>query len=561
MGDATINFRFDQEDRVQRARTKIDTNQDHIVSDAELASNPSEKQNLDTLLPGAKLPLTSSTTPTTQEYLKSGSGVVSNRSLFSIPHKDAGADITEMNIGDASNSQRLRAAGLTEAQLYNSQNIFVHLGQQNGKDQYGFYSKGFGDGDERAGVVTVGADGKISSSLGAGWSAADPTKQAELKAAFDARAKLVTQKFQGDFQAYKQFETARAQVDDLLARGDVIGDVRKNLTSLKTDMANTSTTDFNASSLQTRANALLNTHSATLQQIRQAEAAGKVADGANTGMEANLDTALKDKTNEVNTITAEQKTAYLSELDAYNNKLNGLKSSNDPKIKAFLDAQKHLESKKANPDKTTLAELKWQNARFDRMIKDDQAFKTAVEAKTKKATTPATPTPPATPPATPSSASPEKPSTHKSAKEMATELGTKFYEQELLGALEQYPDHDPQSKFETTGESGYATLGELVNSLDISLNQETSEMLITQGDKHFLYNRNLQTARSLTPVTGSQDAFYDASEPSTLLLRNDSQFSSEKNLPLSDPHNPDLTHTLSDKKTYIFKDGKWQLIS
>jgi hypothetical protein len=195
------------------------------------------------------------------------------------------------------------------------------------------------------------------------------------------------------------------------------------------------------------------------------------------------------------------------------------------------------------------------------MIKDDQAFKTAVEAKTKKATTPATPTPPATPPATPSSASPEKPSTHKSAKEMATELGTKFYEQELLGALEQYPDHDPQSKFETTGESGYATLGELVNSLDISLNQETSEMLITQGDKHFLYNRNLQTARSLTPVTGSQDAFYDVSEPSTLLLRSDSHFTTEKpSIDLSDP-SPHPTKTLSDNKTYIFLEGKWQLIS
>jgi len=80
-------------------------------------------------------------------------------------------------------------------------------------------------------------------------------------------------------------------------------------------------------------------------------------------------------------------------------------------------------------------------------------------------------------------------------------------------------------------------------------------------EKYFLYDRKSQTARSLTPVTGSQDAFYDVSEPSTLLLRSDSHFTTEKpSIDLSDP-SPHPTKTLSDNKTYIFLEGKWQLIS
>ena len=588
MGDsATSAIGFStREDQIQRIRSQVDSNKDGQIDVSELDSTKLESAR--SAIQGYKLPgatgapgatgtaiTDNSTAPDVARAFNTGVGVVSNRPITPSPTGTSGATgasgasgATEMNIGDASNSQRLRAAGLTEGQLYNSQNIFVHLGQKNGQDQYGFYSKGFGEGDERTGVVTVGADGQISSSLGAGWSAASGAQKTQLEEAFTAREKLVKEKFDGKFEDYKEFETARAQVDDLLARGDITSEERTSLTSLKTDMDShlSDPSQTNPTQILSSAETLLGQHSKTLQEIRQAEAAGKVADSTDISSEANLNEALKNKTNEVNKLTDAEKTAYAEALEKFNKNLASLGNSPHPTAESFRKAGEYFKKENLPQDKQTLGELKWQNARFERM-KNESGF----------LPTPSTPTPPATPaqpstpapadttipsstPATSSTPTPTEPTAVNpplTAAEMASQLGTKFFEQELLNALRGFPDEELPEKKDPTGESGFDNFNSLFNSLQISSNNDSNELIISQGDNHFLYNRNSQTARSLTPVTDYQDAFYDPSEPSTLLLRKDSQFTKEK---MSiDETISDQTHQINGK-TYALKNGIWTLI-
>jgi hypothetical protein len=529
MGDPTISFRFDTEDKVSRYRKAADSDKDGVVTQTEVSSGDQQASQARNALNGVTLPGTTgaagvkvndktTAAADVSSGLGQGTGVVSNRSLFPTGSGPNLVQSSEMNTGDASNYTRLRAAGLTEKQLNSGQNIFVHLGQdKDGKDKYGFYSSGYGVGDERTGVVTVGEDGNISSSLGAGWGTASEEQKQVLKNSYEAREKLIKDKFGDKFENYSKFEKTRSQVDDLLARSDIQGSDRTQLADLKKKM-DPSNKEFNHSDVTSEATAMLNKHSAKLQEIRRAEAAGKVAEGTNTDTEGNLYTALKTQTDKVNALDDSGKKEFNTEYEKLQDKLKNLGSSNDEKVKAFLNANNYLKTVANGPNKHSLAEVKWQNARFERMMKDP-AFKAEVERNK-------------TPSQTPSTSSEPKYKAGDSindAHSIAKHLG--------------FQGNDPGSYLQShlEGDTSNGPKGFTYQTIQ----GDNTKFLLDSNNEQFLYDTQAQTATKLQAVDWSDDVFYSPKEPGSVLLKSATGFELKKN----------ITNLLFNDKNYTFLDS------
>jgi hypothetical protein len=546
MGDPTISFRFDTEDKVNRFRKAADSNNDGVVKENEVSSDATQAQPARNALNRVTLPGTTGATGVTVDGnttaadvssgLGQGTGVVSNRSLFSIPNGPNHVQSSEMNIGDASNYTRLRAAGLTEGQLNSSKNIFMHLGQDSsGKEQYGFYSKGFGEGDERTGVVTVGKDGKISSSLGAGWSPATKDQQQVLNDAYEAREQLIKDKFSSKFENYSKFEKARSQVDDLLARSDIQGNARKDLVALKKKM-DPSDSVFDHNSVTREATALLNNYSNKLTDIQKKEAEGKVDNPNDSDTEATLDTKLKNQTNKVNALDANGKTEFNTEYEKLQDKLKNLGSSNDEKVQAFKKASDYLKSVK-EPDKTSLAEVKWQNARFERMMNDPK-----FESEVKKNKTPSQ-----TPPTPSSPSAPSEPSTPSSPSATQYQPGATLNQEQFLNHI------GIKSSGSVNFQNDLQALVDSGNGISAYNVHDENLVLVDTGVEKFVYDTQAQTATKLQAVEGSDELFYSPKEPGSVLLKSATGVELKK---LDWNNNVDFYHN-SNNYIYDSATSKW----
>jgi hypothetical protein len=513
MADLTINFSFETEDRISNYRRLADKNNDGLVTVDEVENK--ELVNANLALNGVTLPginglagvkvVENTSAADVSSGLGFGTGVVSNRSLPSTSRSLQEVQSSEMNTGDASNFIRLRAAGLTQKQLTNEKNIFVHLGQnQDGKDQYGFYSTGYGVGDERAGVVTVGDDGKISSkSLGAHWDHASQDQKKVLKDAYEARETLINQKFAGKFDNYSKFEKARSQVDDLLARGDIVYEDRKKLAELKNKM-DPSATGFNHTQVTQSAEPLLTAHQSKLTDIQKKEASGILGDSFNADKD-DINTKLTEATNNINKLDSNED--FTNKLNSFQDKLKGLEHSSDPEVKAFLAANKYLQGVKSNPDKSSLAELEWQNARFERMMKEDQAFKAEVEKSNPQPSAPSKPSAPSSPSATPE----PKYEAIQGADNIAKYLGFSYKQS----------GSDLQSFLFANGSGSNGLQHQTIQG-------DPTKILLDRNNEHFLYDATNQTATKLQAVDGSDDVFYSPKEPGSVLLKSATGVESKK---------------------------------
>jgi len=390
MGEATIKFN-NQLDQIDTKRKKIDGSlnkiQDHLLEDIEIAEN--DETDIKKGLSGFKLFGTNnqidsnSSKEDIKKVFNSGVGVKSNRVHDVNPPTGSAPPTTssavqkteEINTEDPTNQQRLRLAGLTEKQM-NQHNIFVDLGD----NKIGFYSKGFGAGDERSGVITIDKNGKVegAETLGGGWNPADSAQKDLMKQAFDKRDELIREKF-GDYNKYKEFESIRAKVDDLLSHQDVSESNRQALETLKKSMESPDKTKI--SNILAEGKKIVEANSERLLEIHKNEAS---ASEPTINDISNLDQSITDKTNEVNKLDPADKQDLNTEKTKFDNYMKALKNSSLPEEQknSYESANKFINGKETPQDKSLLAELKWQNARFASI--QDNNFKTALETQKKE---------------------------------------------------------------------------------------------------------------------------------------------------------------------------------
>jgi hypothetical protein len=390
MGEATIKFN-NQLDQIDTKRKKIDGSlnkiQDHLLEDIEIAEN--DETDIKKGLSGFKLFGTNnqidsnSSKEDIKKVFNSGVGVKSNRVHDVNPPTGSAPPTTssavqkteEINTEDPTNQQRLRLAGLTEKQM-NQHNIFVDLGD----NKIGFYSKGFGAGDERSGVITIDKNGKVegAETLGGGWNPADSAQKDLMKQAFDKRDELIREKF-GDYNKYKEFESIRAKVDDLLSHQDVSESNRQALETLKKSMESPDKTKI--SNILAEGKKIVEANSERLLEIHKNEAS---ASEPTINDISNLDQSITDKTNEVNKLDPADKQDLNAEKTKFDNYMKALQKSSLPEAqkKSYESANKFINGKETPQDKSLLAELKWQNARFASI--QDAKFKSALENQIKE---------------------------------------------------------------------------------------------------------------------------------------------------------------------------------
>jgi hypothetical protein len=518
--DKVINFRFNEFDAIHKQRKSLDSDSDGVYDAGDQWDKTCAELKTQNTKPLFSLP---GVLDKLEKY-SDGTGVVSNRNPFNGSVNPKNNDNSEMNTGDFSNYSRLKAAGLTDGQLNSSHNIFVHLGQDvKGQDQYGFYSPGFGKGDERAGVVTVGADGKINSSLGAGWGTASPDQQQVLKKAYEARETLINDKFGGDFKNYSKFEEARSQVDDLLARGDIEGEDRKKLAELKNKM-DPSATGFNHTQVTQSAEDLLKTHKPMLLDIQKKEASGILGESFKADKD-DINTKLTEATNNINKLDSTDD--FTNKLNSFQDELKGLEHSSDPEVKAFLAANKYLQGVKSNPDKSSLAELEWQSTRLENKLKDSSFSKLVSNEKNKNVFTP--------------------------------EEFTNAYGIDMSSV-----QYDQKGFFQSDKFSS-AKINEIKDIRDQVIN--SNQALVKVGDKAFVFANNKFTRLNQIDPETQNGIYYDPNNKKQVYVWNDKQ-KTEMTRPDSG------TESSTDFKTifvpedlsihpnaYSYKDGTWSKLN
>lgn len=114
---------------------------------------------------------------------------------------------------------------LLDGQLDSDKNTFSTFTGEDGEKYLGFYSEGYGEGDERSGIIKLSElEGK---NLGAdGWSAASDDQKAMLKSAHNARKEEIA-KF-GGVDGYNQAEKVRETVARLQAHSTEISEDGKH---------------------------------------------------------------------------------------------------------------------------------------------------------------------------------------------------------------------------------------------------------------------------------------------------------------------------------------------
>ncbi|MEY3369896.1 MAG: hypothetical protein RLZZ361_566, partial [Cyanobacteriota bacterium] len=196
-GNAIAAVGFARENQENGIREKGDTNKDGVLTSDELTQL---KFNL-----GAS-----------RNRLNQGTGKISDYQTK--------AGSTVINTQDPSNRIRLEAAGLLASQMDNPDNVFVNLGEKDGRTTYGYYSKGFGPNDERTGVIDINKDNKIEGSLGLGWRKPSPEQSQALKKAFTHLQDDIKTRFNGSNDEFRQYQKKVSEIDDLLARQDIQND-------------------------------------------------------------------------------------------------------------------------------------------------------------------------------------------------------------------------------------------------------------------------------------------------------------------------------------------------
>lgn len=128
-----------------------------------------------------------------------------------------------LNLNDSTNRDSGEAKNhLLDGQLNSTKNTFGTF-KEGDKSYMGFYSEGFGKGDERSGVVEIDANGKpkTEGNLGAGegWKPASAEQKAMLAKAHDARASELKKLGNGDVNAglakLNQIQELQGRIDNL----------------------------------------------------------------------------------------------------------------------------------------------------------------------------------------------------------------------------------------------------------------------------------------------------------------------------------------------------------